>query len=397
MADSGRREEEGFSQAVFWMVPLPEINSEDLDFFSDTSVSCFYCRGPAAACPDCGLLASCSAHLTIHRPVGDCLPWTVAEVPGKGRTVVATRDIKPFQTIILDRPAIVGPFDDASSLLALCLECSARLEDGHGQPCSQCSLPLCGTACEGGPVHGAECALLATASPPLSVAEDGVFGAVSPLRMLAVRRERPDVWDLVDRLMHHLPERRREEKWRYVTEMVLPLITERCGATWAREGEDDSQANLKLHIKQSIPEQFSPVQYWRDPIPDLDLDLEEPSNNATKSQQAAASEGKELMERIIGIFRTNSVKWERERAGGGVEPVGHALLPIFSLLSHSCVNNTRYTQTRDGGMVVRAAVPIAKGEEVTTQYRGPNEGNILRQPEIPQNWSAPCSPRRAGL
>ena len=24
--------------------------------------------------------------------------------------------------------------------------------------------------------------------------------------------------------------------------------------------------------------------------------------------------------------------------------VGHALLPIFSLLSHSCVNNTRYTQ-----------------------------------------------------
>ena len=26
--------------------------------------------------------------------------------------------------------------------------------------------------------------------------------------------------------------------------------------------------------------------------------------------------------------------------------VGHALLPIFSLLSHSCVNNTRYTQVQ---------------------------------------------------
>ena len=29
----------------------------------------------------------------------------------------------------------------------------------------------------------------------------------------------------------------------------------------------------------------------------------------------------DLIERIVGIFRTNSVKWERERVEGGVMPV----------------------------------------------------------------------------
>ena len=69
-------------------------------------------------------------------------------------------------------------------------------------------------------------------------------------------------------------------------------------------------------------------------------------------------------------------------------------------------------------MIVRAVKPIAKGKEVTvikkhqekdfvwfyknvhlyvywliidsaqvtTQYRGPNDGNVIRQLEIPQNW-----------
>jgi hypothetical protein len=60
--------------------------------------------------------------------------------------------------------------------------------------------------------------------------------------------------------------------------------------------EDDkvvSHANLKLDLessekKESVPEQFSPVQYWRDPIPDI-LDMDEPSRNANKSQKATAS------------------------------------------------------------------------------------------------------------
>ena len=58
----------------------------------------------------------------------------------------------------------------------------------------------------------------------------------------------------------------------------------------------------------------------------------------------------------------------------------------MQVLCHSCVNNTRYTQTAAGELVVRAVVAIKRGEEVTTQYRGPNTGNILRRPDFPANW-----------
>ena len=137
---------------------------------------------------------------------------------------------------------------------------------------------------------------------------------------------------MVDRLMDHLDLRRGDaSKWDFVKLRTLPLILDQCGL-------------------QCDPE---------------------------------------LVERIIGIFRTNSVKWE-VKLGDSWRPVGHALCPLFSVLSHSCVNNTRYTQTKDGRMVVRAATHIKEGEEVTTQYRGPNTGNVLRRLEFPRNWMFDC-------
>ena len=43
------------------------------------------------------------------------------------------------------------------------------------------------------------------------------------------------------------------------------------------------------------------------------------------------------------IARTNSVSWSWVvEAGKPPRPVGHALCPLFSLLCHSCVNNTRW-------------------------------------------------------
>ena len=58
--------------------------------------------------------------ISCFRPEGACLPFTVRYSEGKGNIVVAVRDIKPFETIIIDTPAIVGPFDDT---LPECPEC----------------------------------------------------------------------------------------------------------------------------------------------------------------------------------------------------------------------------------------------------------------------------------
>lgn len=208
-----------------------------------------------------------------------------------------------------------------------------------GYRCSKCNLPLCGPECEDGPTHEPECQILSKASPRLSVEDQEavhpVYSAVAPLRMLHVMRTKPKIWDRVDRLMDHLEERRKEDKWDFIREHVLPLINERCG---------------------------------------------EPCEP-------------EIIERIIGIFRTNSVKWE-DKSKGVCHPIGHALCPIFSMMCHSCVNNTRYTQTSTGEMIVRAAKKISKGEEITTQYRGPNTGNILRRQDFPTNWLFSCQCER---
>merc|ERR1712172_308410 len=55
----------------------------------------------------------------------------------------------------------------------------------------------------------------------------------------------------------------------------------------------DNRGNLTLDLKKSPPkkkeevgEQYSPVQYWRDPIPDI-LDPEEPLKNAEKSKKTS--------------------------------------------------------------------------------------------------------------
>ena len=100
--------------------------------------------------------------------------------------------------------------------------------------------------------------MLSKASPRVTVTEQHghhpVYSAVAPLRMLNVRERSGDTWEMVDKLMDHLGDRRLEAKWSYVIDQVIPVIRDQCGHTCNTQ----------------------------------------------------------LIERIIGIFRTNSVKWERK-------------------------------------------------------------------------------------
>ena len=64
-----------------------------------------------------------------YRPGDQCLPFTIENRGVKGNVIVAAQDIRPFETIIIDRPAIIGPFDDT---LPECLECYKEVSvDGY--------------------------------------------------------------------------------------------------------------------------------------------------------------------------------------------------------------------------------------------------------------------------
>ena len=100
----------------------------------------------------------------------------------------------------------------------------------------------------------------------------------------------------------------------------------------------------------------------------------------------------EELGRLLGRFQTNCVA-----AGNGL--VG--LFPTFSLLSHSCIANTRRC-AQDGRVRVRAARPLEEGEELTTSYKCPELGSVARRGHFPTTWffdctcSRCCSPTELG-
>ena len=63
--------------------------------------SCFFCGEPSdSVCPQCGLVASCSAeHYTFHRPKGRCFPFRVGFSEERGMHLVAARNIKVGEVI----------------------------------------------------------------------------------------------------------------------------------------------------------------------------------------------------------------------------------------------------------------------------------------------------------
>ena len=77
----------------------------------------------------------------------------------------------------------------------------------------------------------------------------------------------------------------------------------------------------------------------------------------------------------LGVLDVNSVK-----IGGSNGTVnGHGLYPLTSLLSHSCISNSKTVLKSDYSIECKATVFIAEGEEVTKQYVSPLETTQLRR------------------
>ena len=89
----------------------------------------------------------------------------------------------------------------------------------------------------------------------------------------------------------------------------------------------------------------------------------------------------EELGKLLGRFQTNCV-------AAGDNLVG--LFPTFSLLSHSCLANTRRC-AQDGKVRVRAARPIEEGEELTTSYKCPELGSVARRGHFPTTWFFDCT------
>ena len=98
----------------------------------------------------------------------------------------------------------------------------------------------------------------------------------------------------------------------------------------------------------------------------------------------------EMVERVVGIIRTNSIKWDSSASGGG----SYALCPLFACLNHSCGSNATDVQTSCDHVVVRAVRAIKRGEEVTIQYRASTMDSVTRRRELREFWMFDCDCER---
>lgn len=105
--------------------------------------NCFYCgqEDCSEKCNDChNVYYCCQEHLAFHRSQDSkCFPFRVEKNQELGRYMVATADIKPFQTVLQDQALAFGPSEFNP---ACCLICLQSLED-VSHVCPQCNVPLC--------------------------------------------------------------------------------------------------------------------------------------------------------------------------------------------------------------------------------------------------------------
>eukprot|EP00092_Neocalanus_flemingeri_P003072 GFUD01003281.1.p1 GENE.GFUD01003281.1~~GFUD01003281.1.p1 ORF type:complete len:499 (+),score=130.58 GFUD01003281.1:101-1597(+) len=205
--------------------------------------------------------------------------------------------------------------------------------------CLECLAPIseetrchiCGLplCCEG-PRHHLECQIMKGWKVGSNLS---LYLAVCIIRGLAADG---DTQELVDGLMDHLDERRLDD------------------------GEDDwDWKNVECHVIDQLLE-------------------------------CGVDHSKLAMERIAGIFLTNNVSCAALKGG---EENGFGLFPIFSILSHSCLANTRRCVEGEK-MKVRATIPIKKGQEILTSYTYPELGSVVRTTQFRTTWYFDCACER---
>ncbi|XP_045126721.1 LOW QUALITY PROTEIN: SET domain-containing protein SmydA-8-like [Portunus trituberculatus] len=283
-----------------------------------------------------------------------CRPFTVTKRKAVGRLLVACRDLAVGEEILSEVPLVLGPRQDTDPQEAerVCLGCYRRISGEY--KCSQCSWPLCGMKCESSPDHQPECSITRAARVTIGhhcdqEAPNYPCDLVMTLRCL-VEAGRDGAWG---------------QRWRTCT---ARLNTTRLQASTQQEQQD------QLQLEQEHTQQMQDVikmlreAFKLDTFPDI---------NASDAS---------LMT-ILRLVKLNQVPTKMPYA----EVIG--LYPMASLVSHSCMPNTK-TLWKDGKLTVLASDPIAKGDPITGLYTDILWGTRARRDHLRLTRLYHCSCRR---
>ena len=294
---------------------------------------CYLCGGAASLtcpAPDCDVVYCDSEHGALHRTsAGRCAPVRVEERGAVGRVMVTARTVVAGEELYSEEAVVAGPQPCLPAPV-----CSVCCAPGPPALCPGCGYPVCGADCAGAAVHAEECAVLSRAEEQLdwTWGESEPLHCLLPLRLLLLSRSNSSRAALaLDRLMDHEEERRAGPDWAVTERTVVRHLLSTCQA-----------ATL---------------------IPDL-------------TQQE--------IRRAVGVLEINSYE---------VQPGVRACFPLSSLLSHSCVANSRHiwSQQPPYTNTCIATVDLAAGEEVLATYTIPTSCTFARRTNLRAGWFFDCA------
>ena len=123
------------------------------------------------------------------------------------RYVVAKKFIKKGQLIIEELPVVRCP---PYSTKPICLGCYEYLDKGNVYYCPKCHWPMCSKECCSKPDHKAECEIFSQSGYKVLSKKfnyqsfEPLYDVLTPIRMLALKNERPDDWKSLSSLQSHL-------------------------------------------------------------------------------------------------------------------------------------------------------------------------------------------------
>ncbi|KAK8397381.1 hypothetical protein O3P69_004837 [Scylla paramamosain] len=278
-----------------------------------------------------------------------CGPFTVTKRKDVGRLLVASRDLEVGEMILSEAPLVIGPRQDSEPL---CLGCYRRTSGDYR--CSQCSWPLCGRQCEASPDHQPECRVTRAAGITISLQQvpgspSHPYELVMPLRCLVVAGQGGA----------------EAQRWRTCT---ARLNTTRLHSSTTQQQQQQLQLEQE-HIQQLQQVATALRDTFRlHSCPGVD------SSDAS-------------IVTILSLLQLNQVPTKMPYA----EVM--ALYPMASLVSHSCMPNTK-PQWKDGKLTLLASDPIAKGDPITGLYTDILWGTRARRDHLRHTRHVNCSCRR---
>jgi len=176
-------------------------------------MSCFYCGGEGErTCPDCPV-RSCPGHLGLHTRGGACQLWTVAQVEGAGRGLLASRNIQAGEVVLRDWALVEGPLEAPGAPA-----CTVCLQAGEGEvaECKECRLPLCKSRSKGcSGLHKRECEVLAGGGNQVGMSD--LYTMVAVVRLVWQAERDPAIRAMLDPLMDHREGEEEEGRRRIAT------------------------------------------------------------------------------------------------------------------------------------------------------------------------------------